>query len=956
MRRCTLAAVVATLIATMCASVGPLAAQTTESDGVTSGSPAVVTVTSPTTSVFTADARRMFAASGSDDLLSVVVKLSEQIDLSALLADSEVVSADVVEALQDHAARDQALLRLLAPLWERGASVESFTPFWITNGFSITATPAVIASISNFVDVVEIDIEHTYLSAAVPPTGPPTANIDAVGAPAAWSRGFTGAGTVVAVLDTGVDMIGIPGVFPSEVAGTYRGGTNSWFDPYTVTTEPYDLEGHGTAVASIITGADQSGSAVGVAPGAQWIAAKIFDDSGSATTTAIRSALEWVLDPDGDPTTDDGADVVNASWTGAAPGCDSEFAPDIAALRAAGVIPVFAAGNLGPLPGSSPSPSNLPGVLAVGAVQADDTIVSESSRGPTECGGATRTYPHLVAPGDGITAQTVQGQFVPHTGTSFAAPHVAGAVALLVEANGGRDDAAIEAAIVGSTIDLGDPGADDTFGAGVLDIGAALDLLVGVAPTAGSVTGLVFEDLNGNGTYDDGEIPTGSAQLALMDAGDDATFGTADDVILAETVTDPDGTYVFSGVAVGGAHVVVSPTSLPGSAQLTTPGVQDVTVVEGEATTANFGWRPPDPGALTVDIYDDANADAIHQDSELAIEGVTIRVTSAGTDGLWGTSDDVGPLAATSDATGAAVVSDLSPGPARIAVDTETLPAGGYVSSVSSIEVIVVSAGIVNIGIGVHTPESTEPIIFVSWKRAGRTNDSTLGFRDEDILAWTGARYEMLFDGSDVGLGGVDVDAFHVVDDSTILLSVDRAISLPELGQIEDHDVLQFDATELGTSTRGTFSIYLDGSDLGLEGPGSDIDAIAMGDGELLVSVRGNITVGGIGLVRDEDLLRVELEEVGPQSIGSISVWFDGSGSGLTTRSGDIDAAAVRGTDGELMISTLGEIRAPGLVATDTDVLACTDLEACIWTVRFPHSSFGLGLDIDGIALPEGES
>ena len=953
MRRFGFAWLATVVLATTCASITPLAAQSDEgeqADPVPTVAPAT-----PVSAVLTTDARRVLAASSGDDLVSVVVQLSDQVDLSVLLADESIDEADVIEALQDHAARDQALLRLLAPLWERGDSVESFTPFWITNGFSITATPAVIASISNFVDVVEIDVEKIYVAAAVPPTGPAAANIDAVGATAAWDRGYTGDGTVVAVLDTGVDMLGIPGVFPSEVANSYRGGANSWFDPYTTSTEPYDFQGHGTAVTSIIAGADQSGQAVGVAPGAQWIAAKIFDDSGAATTTAIRSALEWVLDPDGDPATDDGADVVNASWTGAAPGCDSEFTADIAALRAAGVIPVFAGGNLGPLPGSSPSPSNLPGALAVGAVQPDLTVVNESSRGPTECGGATRTYPHLVAPGDGIVAQTVQGQFVPHTGTSFAAPHVAGAVALLVEANGGRDDAAIEAAILGSSVDLGDPGADDTFGAGMLDIGGAIDLLIGAAPVTGSVEGSVFQDANDNGVRDDGELPTGAAQLALMGAGDDLEFGTGDDVILAETVTDPDGTYVFSGVATGPGRIMVSPTSLPGTAHLTTPGAVDILVAAGEATLVSFGWRPPDPGSIAIDVYDDANGDASHQVAELPVEGVVVSVTSAGIDGEWGTADDLGPFDATSDDTGAAAVGDLPPGPARIAVDSETLPEGAYVSSVSSVEIDVLSADSVSISIGVHTPASTEPILFVSWKRAGRTNDGTMGFRDEDILSWTGARFEMLFDGSDVGLGSVDVDAFHVVDDATILLSVDRLIELPDVGLVEDHDVVRFEASDLGTSTRGTFTMYLDGSGYGLEGPGADIDAITERDGELLISIRGNITVGDIGLVRDEDLLVVSPDSEDPHGAGTFSTWFDGSLSALTTRSGDIDAAAMRGTD-ELLVSTLGELHAPGLVATDTDVLACADFESCIWTVPFAHSSFGLALDIDGIALPGGES
>ncbi|MFQ5558490.1 MAG: S8 family serine peptidase, partial [Acidimicrobiales bacterium] len=291
-------------------------------------------------SVLTPDARRALVAARAVDMVSVIVRLSDQVDIATVLAavdDDELARESVLRALQVEAESDQHVARFLATIWELSGEVESFTPFWIVNGFALSATPAAIIALASLPGVAAVDVEHQYQLAGTAPSAPPTVNVAEIGAPVAWAQGHTGEGIVVAVLDTGVDLAGIPGVFSSEVATSYRGGTNSWFDPYGGSTEPYDPSGHGTSVASIITGRDQSGSAVGVAPDSRWIAAKVFDDDGVATTAAIHASLQWVLDPDGDPATDDGADVVNASWTAQGSGCDLEFAPDIATLRAAGV-------------------------------------------------------------------------------------------------------------------------------------------------------------------------------------------------------------------------------------------------------------------------------------------------------------------------------------------------------------------------------------------------------------------------------------------------------------------------------------------------------------------------------------------------------------------------------------------------------------------------------------------
>ena len=173
-----------------------------------------------------------------------------------------------------------------------------------------------------------------------------------------------------------------------------------------------------------------------MAPGATLIAARVFDDRGATTATAMHLAFQWLLDPDHDPATADAPRVVNASWAlGAGPSCNLAFQPDVRALRAAGILPVFSAGNFGPTAATSASPANYPESLSVGAVGATDTVWAYSSAGPSTCGGRTRVFPDLVAPGVSVLSADLFGGFQYLTGTSVAAPHVAGAAALLLGAH-----------------------------------------------------------------------------------------------------------------------------------------------------------------------------------------------------------------------------------------------------------------------------------------------------------------------------------------------------------------------------------------------------------------------------------------------------------------------------------------------------------------------------------------
>lgn len=359
----------------------------------------------------------------------------------------------------------------------RGRTLEEPVSLWAINAMAVSARPSVIHELAALpgVSSVRPDVTIKLQASAAGAAPVPGWNLAAVRAPELWAAGHRGAGVVVAVVDSGVD------VAHRDLAGRFRGGDNSWFDPSGRHATPYDGEGHGTQAAGLIVGE----SALGVAPHAVWIAAKIFDDDGTAKLSAIHQGFQWLLDPDNDPATDDAPDVVNNSWgfPEEVNECFREFEPDIAVLKAAGMAVVFAAGNDGPASSSSVSPGNNLGGFAVGAVDDRGIIEISSSRGPSACGGI---FPHVVAPG--VDVQTtdltfggaVPGSLATVTGSSFAAPHAAGVMALLRGAYPQATPEQLEGALLAGARDLGEPGADNEYGHGLIDDAAALAALGGV--------------------------------------------------------------------------------------------------------------------------------------------------------------------------------------------------------------------------------------------------------------------------------------------------------------------------------------------------------------------------------------------------------------------------------------------------------------------------------------------
>ena len=411
-----------------------------------------------------------------DEEVSVIIIMNDQVNLKQFHNNKKKERrVNINKALRAKAQETQRPLQSF--LKEKNA--QQMTSFWMINGMAATVRADQIKELANFPGIKTVRLDDMI---SLDPSNPaysatPEWNLTAIGAPAMWNVGFTGSGITVANMDTGVDKL-----HPDLIAN-FRGGNNSWYDPHGEHADPYDSHGHGTQTMGVIVGRDSSGTAIGVAPSARWMAVKIFNDAGLSSYSAIHQGFQWLLDPDNDPNTDDLPDIVNNSWGDRelVNQCFTEFQQDIQTLKASGVAVVFSAGNEGPFDYTSVSPANNQESVAVGAVD-DFLIIGDfSSRGPSACN--DKLFPTLVAPGINVrTSDLTFNGVIPDSyayvsGTSFAAPHVSGAMALLLTAQPNLTPAELEAALTESASDLGDLDPDNDYGHGLLNVTAAWELI-----------------------------------------------------------------------------------------------------------------------------------------------------------------------------------------------------------------------------------------------------------------------------------------------------------------------------------------------------------------------------------------------------------------------------------------------------------------------------------------------
>ncbi|MFB7368360.1 S8 family serine peptidase [Streptomyces sp. NPDC056222] len=292
-------------------------------------------------------------------------------------------------------------------------------------------------------------------------------SVPQIGAPQAWAAGLDGTGTKVAVLDTGVDAAHPDLAGRITEARSFVSGV----------ADADDGHGHGTHVAGTVagSGAASVGRRKGVAPGARLYVGKVLDDGGSGLTSDIIAGMEWAAGS--------GASVVNMSL-GSVPtdGTDPLSSAVNSLTESHGTLFVVAAGNAGARGAESVvAPGVADAALTVGAVDKQDDLTRFSSRGPRI--GDFGVKPDLTAPGAGIVAALAQGtnmtggpvvddHYLSANGTSMAAPHVAGAAAILKQRHPDWSAHQLKSALVGSAKAVGQHPFDG--GSGRVDVARAV--------------------------------------------------------------------------------------------------------------------------------------------------------------------------------------------------------------------------------------------------------------------------------------------------------------------------------------------------------------------------------------------------------------------------------------------------------------------------------------------------
>jgi len=358
--------------------------------------------------------------------------------------------ASLVESLELHANETQTeVTKVLAE--EADGLYSDSRSFWVSNQVYIKdATVGLLTKLIPLSSVYEIREElvlplPTLGSFAVEATttaATTTAQwgVAKIGAPDVWALNNTGEGVVVSHIDTGVRYT------HTALVGSFR-SSYGWYDPQSEKSTPYDVYGHGTHTMGTMVGS----GGIGVAPGATWISCKGCRADGCYESELLACA-EFILCPT--DTSGNNKDcskapnVVGNSWGGGQG--DTFYESAIEAWQAAGIIPVFSAGNDGPACTTANSPGDSENVIAVGATTSTDGLASYSSKGPSVDG---LLKPDISAPGSSVRSSYYSSDtsYATGSGTSMACPHVTGSIALLLSANGDLTYDEIKSLLTSST-------------------------------------------------------------------------------------------------------------------------------------------------------------------------------------------------------------------------------------------------------------------------------------------------------------------------------------------------------------------------------------------------------------------------------------------------------------------------------------------------------------------------
>ena len=358
-----------------------------------------------------------------------------------------------------------------------------------------------------------------------------------------------GAGVKVAIIDTGIDYN------HPDLSSNYRGG----YDFVNDDNDPMDDHGHGTHVAGTVAALDDGIGVVGVAPEANLYALKVLNSGGGGSYSDVIAALEWCVD--------NGIQVTNNSYGSSGDAGKTVKAAFDNAYYNYGIIHIGAAGNNGDFSGGGDTiiyPAKYDSVIAVAATNQSDLRASWSSTGHDL---------EISAPGESIYSTLVGGGYGGMSGTSMASPHVAGTVALMIDA--GVSD--IRGQIQSTADDLGATGWDSQYGYGLVAADeAAGEDGVGTPPPAdaGTIVGKVTDATST-------DLAIGGATVVVE--------GTS-----LSAVTDASGYYEIINVVEGTYTVTASAEGYENVSQ-------GITIIADVQSTADFALKPlPAPGKIYV--------------------------------------------------------------------------------------------------------------------------------------------------------------------------------------------------------------------------------------------------------------------------------------------------------------------------------------------------------------------
>ncbi len=473
------------------------------------------------------------ASHKSGTMVPAIITMADRLDLGALQNNLSATHADrrlwhetVVRALQAKATESQADLLAALSVMTQNGEVESYSSLWIGNMVIVTATPEALDQLVSRNDVMLVSPDYLIESIEPVHTGgnSPTIAGHEIGAtrlhvPEVWAMGITGEGRLVSHLDTGVQ-----GSHPA-LAARWRGVADTryeghpqwaWYDPRPPhTTFPTAFGAHGTHTMGTICGRSTSTpDTVGVAIDAQWISAGVIDRVDIPTTMADAiTALQWIADPDADPSTVwDVPDVCSNSWGVRTdfgyPPCDETLWEVIDGAEAASVVVVFAAGNEGysgarTIRRPADRATTELNCFSVGAVNGDNPslpIADFSSRGPANCtpSGNDTFKPEVVAPGVNVRSSVPGGGYESGwDGTSMATPHIAGIIALMRQANPNLTVDQIKQILLDTATDLGTSGEDNAYGKGIANALAAVQMALSYLDGWGTLGGVITDQASG---------------------------------------------------------------------------------------------------------------------------------------------------------------------------------------------------------------------------------------------------------------------------------------------------------------------------------------------------------------------------------------------------------------------------------------------------------------------------